>query len=140
MFFTVWYGVYQKSSEMLTYSSGGHPPAILISSARHGKSELKKLRTSGPIVGSDMAVRYEKKAQGIKIPSTLILFSDGVYELSTNDGAIWGLYNFLKFIEQSSPRKDFYSELILSNAQNLKSGKAFDDDFTILEIVFNGKK
>jgi PAS domain S-box-containing protein len=141
MFFTIWYGVYRKSSAMLTYSSGGHPPAILISSTPpHGTPELKKLRTSGPIVGSDMAVRYEKRTKKIQIPSSLILLSDGVYEFSTNDGAIWGFDNLLKLIEQSSPRKGFYSELILSNTQNLKSGKAFDDDFTILEIVFNDKK
>ena len=31
MFFTIWYGVYNKSKHYLTYSSGGHPPALLIS-------------------------------------------------------------------------------------------------------------
>lgn len=30
MFFTIWYGVYKKSTRELTYASGGHPPALLI--------------------------------------------------------------------------------------------------------------
>ena len=32
MFFTIWYGVYNTSSEELNYSSGGHPAALLFSS------------------------------------------------------------------------------------------------------------
>jgi sigma-B regulation protein RsbU (phosphoserine phosphatase) len=30
MFFTIWYGVYRKSTRELTYASGGHPPALLL--------------------------------------------------------------------------------------------------------------
>ncbi len=30
MFFTIWYGVYNCVSRVLTYASGGHPPALLI--------------------------------------------------------------------------------------------------------------
>ena len=30
MFFTIWYGVYNKSSRELVYASGGHPPALFI--------------------------------------------------------------------------------------------------------------
>ena len=29
MFFTIWYGIYNKRTKVLTYASGGHPPALL---------------------------------------------------------------------------------------------------------------
>ena len=31
LFFTLWYGVYQRSSRRLTYASAGHPPPLLLS-------------------------------------------------------------------------------------------------------------
>ncbi|MCF7765196.1 MAG: response regulator [Verrucomicrobia bacterium] len=30
LYFTIWYGVFQRSSRRLTYASGGHPPALLL--------------------------------------------------------------------------------------------------------------
>src|SRR5581483_6967327 len=30
MYFTIWYGVYDKEHRSLSYANGGHPPAILI--------------------------------------------------------------------------------------------------------------
>lgn len=29
MYFTIWYGVYNKEKRLLKYSSAGHPPALL---------------------------------------------------------------------------------------------------------------
>ena len=34
MYFTIWYGVYNRVSRVLTYASGGHPPALLIEDSR----------------------------------------------------------------------------------------------------------
>ena len=32
-FFTIWYGVYDRTSRKLSYASAGHPPAILLDDA-----------------------------------------------------------------------------------------------------------
>jgi sigma-B regulation protein RsbU (phosphoserine phosphatase) len=45
MFFTIWYGVYNKRTRELRYASGGHPPALLLSDKIAGKSEATLLRT-----------------------------------------------------------------------------------------------
>ena len=40
-YFTIWYGVYRKSTRQLTYTGGGHPPALLLSGpSRHGGEEM----------------------------------------------------------------------------------------------------
>ncbi|MBT8333422.1 MAG: PAS-domain containing protein, partial [Deltaproteobacteria bacterium] len=38
MFFTIWYGVYNKSTRELIYASGGHPPALFIDDTQEGDS------------------------------------------------------------------------------------------------------
>jgi sigma-B regulation protein RsbU (phosphoserine phosphatase) len=63
MFFTIWYGVYNKSSENLVYSSGGHPPALLIPDSSYKNTEMVQLRTPGFIVGGSPDVTYHKKTQ-----------------------------------------------------------------------------
>jgi sigma-B regulation protein RsbU (phosphoserine phosphatase) len=46
MYFTIWYGVYQPSTRMLTYASGGHPPAILIHPQQKQMTSLGELLDS----------------------------------------------------------------------------------------------
>jgi PAS domain S-box-containing protein len=45
MFFTIWYGVYNKSSGKMVYSSGGHPPALLFSRSVSNQIQMDQLRT-----------------------------------------------------------------------------------------------
>ena len=41
LYFTIWYGVYQKPTRQIDYSGGGHPPALLY----NGPSEPRKPRS-----------------------------------------------------------------------------------------------
>ncbi|MFN5748062.1 MAG: response regulator, partial [Pseudanabaena sp.] len=49
MYFTIWYGVYDKQTHQLLYSSAGHPPSVLISDEEIPK--IKLLKTSGLPIG-----------------------------------------------------------------------------------------
>jgi serine phosphatase RsbU (regulator of sigma subunit) len=40
MFFTIWYGVYNKSTRELTYASVGHPPALFLDKSHAGQFNL----------------------------------------------------------------------------------------------------
>jgi len=40
MFFTIWYGVYNKNSREFIYASGGHPPALLFDSSKSAVSPI----------------------------------------------------------------------------------------------------
>jgi sigma-B regulation protein RsbU (phosphoserine phosphatase) len=137
MFFTIWYGVYHKSSERLLYSSGGHPPAVLIPEVSHKNPEMVRLKTPGFIVGGTPDVTYHKKTQRIDRSSRLIVFSDGVYDITKADGSIWGFDKYLEFIARPSTKGKSCLDNLLHHVQDLNPKKAFDDDFTILEIVFS---
>ena len=44
-YFTIWYGVFNRSSYQLTYASAGHPPALLLSHSSDSSLEVKQLTT-----------------------------------------------------------------------------------------------
>ena len=52
LYFTIWYGVYQKATRRIDYSGGGHPPALLLSGPSSDEAVLEILESSGPMVGA----------------------------------------------------------------------------------------
>ena len=66
----------------------------------------------------------------------LINYEYGVYDITKADGSIWGLNEFLEFSVQSFNVDHSNLDRLLSYAQELSQEEEFDDDFTILEIVF----
>jgi PAS domain S-box-containing protein len=136
MFFTIWYGVYNISSHKLVYASGGHPPALLFSGSVSEHIQMDQLRTPNFIMGGKQDITYQRKIQEIHRPSRLYVFSDGVYDITKVDGSIWGFNEFLEFSVQSFNVDHSNLDRLLSYAQELAQEEEFDDDFTILEIVF----
>jgi len=137
MFFTIWYGVYSASSRQLIYASGGHPPALLFSGFSLGNAQVEQLRTPNFIIGGYPDTIYQSRIQEIRIPARLFVFSDGVFDITKNDGSIWGFNEFLEFMAQPSNADQSTLDNLLNYAQGLSQKGTFEDDFSILEIFFN---
>ncbi|MBF2019187.1 MAG: SpoIIE family protein phosphatase [Hydrococcus sp. C42_A2020_068] len=135
-YFTIWYGVYDRKKLQLTYSSAGHPPAILLSPNAQGKTIEQPLKTPGFPVGMFADAEYTDADCQIIQPSSLYLFSDGIYEIERPDGKIWGLKEFIKFLRiyHSMPRHNL--DLLLDYIQTWNTKKQFDDDLSIMQINF----
>jgi sigma-B regulation protein RsbU (phosphoserine phosphatase) len=132
MFFAIWYGVYNTSSEELIYSSGGHPPALLFANPRSTDSNVVLLRTPDFIVGGSPDVRYHNEIQKINRPASLFVFSDGVFEVTKADGSVRSLGEFVQSMGESKLSLD----RVLEDARKLAHNNVFDDDFTILKVDF----
>jgi serine phosphatase RsbU (regulator of sigma subunit)/HAMP domain-containing protein len=136
MFFTIWYGVYTKSTRTLSYASGGHPPALLISASEKQRFEMIPLRTKNNVIGAMPNVTYHNKKQLIPANSHLFIFSDGVYEHRRTDGSMWRLDEFSDFMFSLSIENRSKLERLHCHAKELCVEKSFEDDFTILEVAF----
>jgi len=134
MYFTMWYGVYNKQTHKLVYASGGHPPAVLISNEEIPK--IKLLKTAGLPIGMMPDVNYQEQTCEIDTSSRLYLFSDGVYEISQEDDHIWGLNalidTFIRIHSDHSSR----IENILTCVKSAANNRPFDDDLSLLEVEF----
>ncbi len=136
MFFTIWYGVYTKSTRTLSYASGGHPPALLFSASKKQRFEMIPLRTKNNVIGAMPNVTYQNKKQLIHANSNLFIFSDGVYEHRKKDGSMWRFDEFSEFMFGLSPKSRSKWERLHCHAKELCVEKNFEDDFTILEVAF----
>jgi phosphoserine phosphatase RsbU/P len=138
MFFTIWYGVYNKQSRDLIYSSGGHPPALLLTGNEANDCSKKELKTSGLVIGAMPRTQFFYDIVKVGNYGKLYIFSDGVYEIYKQDGSMMQLEEFLEEITKlsSKPSTDQLKE-ILAFAEKINNQKAFADDYSILEICFH---
>mgnify|MGYP001025899752 CR=1 FL=1 len=85
-YFTVWYGVYDRRSRVLTYASAGHPAAVLWQ-----EQEMAVLPGQGLPVGMFPEATYQTHTRVIPPRAKLYLFSDGAYEIPVEPrGHLWG--------------------------------------------------
>ena len=137
MYFSIWYGVYNKSRSMLSYASGGHPPALLLDSDK----KESYLTSKNILIGVEKDYEFkEEKLEVIKL-SKLYIFSDGVFEILKSDRKRWTLEEFYKFLISSSKKNEeegTSNEMddAYNHAIKLRKGRKLRDDFSILKVSF----
>lgn len=132
MYFTIWYGVYNRHSANLRYATGGHPPALLYAA---GNPEPQQLVTPSMPIGTMPDMPYKVKDVQVEDGSRLYVFSDGVYEVQINDEEMT-LDEFIPLL--SSPIDDPKGLLsIRDEVAKLQGSDQFEDDFSLVEIQFN---
>jgi len=136
MFFTIWYGVYNKELSELTFANGGHPPPIAITGESPEKVETVLLDAEGLIIGGMPGQEYEKSKIKLKALTWLYLYSDGIYEVTRSDGSMLRLDDFIKIVrrlfdkDRSSPRE------IIEEIRRIQGSDVFDDDVSLMEVRF----
>jgi sigma-B regulation protein RsbU (phosphoserine phosphatase) len=132
-YFTLWYGVYERSTRKLTYSSGGHPPALLF---EPGAVAAKKLAVRGMVVGGMPNSRYPSQSCEIPVGSRLFLFCDGAYELTLPDGRIYTLNEFAALLGQLPADAPVDLDAIVAQIRQLRGFCELEDDLSLIAIQF----
>lgn len=136
MFFTIWYGVYDKETQQILYASGGHPPAILMTGPSSDKLTLHQLKTPGIVIGAFPDANFENSSCQIETCNRLFVFSDGVFEILKQNGEMmtFNEFNdlFLKIPKNDSSELTF----IVDQVQNISGKTTFVDDFSLLQATF----
>jgi len=132
MYFTLWYGVYDKSQRQIRYASAGHPPALLFA---RGSAEPLQLQTPGLMIGAMPDAEYAADSCAVEPGSSLYVISDGVYEIELPSGATATLGDL---IQNMSTFPDDNLDRVVASAQAMRRPDriAFDDDFSILKLTF----
>jgi sigma-B regulation protein RsbU (phosphoserine phosphatase) len=137
MFFTIWYGVYNIPKREIVYSSGGHPPAVLITGPTASEVRIHELRTPGLVIGGMPKVEFSGAACRLDKYAKLYLFSDGVYEIGRENGETFSLQEFIQFLREPSSPEEEDLDRIVRVTRELNGPGSFADDFSILEIKFD---
>jgi sigma-B regulation protein RsbU (phosphoserine phosphatase) len=137
MFFTMWYGIYNKDTSMLTYSSAGHPPALMFTAKRNDiEKSMGKLMTRNYVIGGILDNTYKEASQHIPAGTSIYTFSDGVYEIKKPDGSMLKFIDFEKLlinqlVESGKTLDYFYNYCLEVNSKN-----SYEDDYTMIKITF----
>ncbi|ELR98478.1 SpoIIE family protein phosphatase [Gloeocapsa sp. PCC 73106] len=134
-YFTIWYGVYNLRKNRLTYSSAGHPPAILIYTNHQGLIQEKRLTTQGFAIGFFPSAEYREEICYISAQSKLYIFSDGIYEIEQSQGVLWGLEEFILTLKNHYNSQQNLDEL-LEEVRLINAKDDFADDLSIIQIDF----
>ena len=136
-YFTIWYAVYNRVKRQLVYSSAGHPPALLLSGRSDSFIQVKRLKTPSLPAGMFPDADYIDECCEIVEPSTLYIFSDGIYEINQSDGTIWGLDPFVQLLTECRSKNTRDLDQILEAIKAVNPKDYFDDDLSLLEINFD---
>lgn len=134
MYFTIWYGIFHKPTRTLRYSSGGHPPALLYDPA---SQTLEQLRTPGLVIGCMEGAIYQEKSVSVPQNARLLVFSDGVYEITREDGSLVTLEEFADSLKAGLSRTESVVGEAFAHAQQLQRAEILDDDFSLVDIRFD---
>lgn len=134
MFFTIWYGVYARTTRRLRFCSAGHPPAILLTADRRTQVPLA---TPNLIAGAFSDISF--RAAGVDVPpgAWLYLFSDGAYETADADGKRRGLADFIPLLSAPPAAASDEARRLYDAAIRTTAGGTLDDDFSMLVIRFD---
>jgi PAS domain S-box-containing protein len=136
-YLTIWYGVYERSSRTLSYASGGHPPALLASSAGHGRTDVTQLATTGFPVGMFNDGEFISATTIVAPGSQLLLYSDGAYELPTPDDSTWSLDDLVGLFAQLAQSPDWSLDTLLDQLKAHAKNRYLDDDCSLVRMTFS---
>jgi serine phosphatase RsbU (regulator of sigma subunit) len=131
-FVTAFLGRLDSAGGVFTYSSAGHPPALLF---RPGTGEVLELRTAGRALGWFKSAAYREENAGLQKGDRLVLYTDGVTECMDRDGIMFGDEGLKKVIrENAGASPGEFAGALLEALRLHARGVAFDDDITLLVV------
>ncbi len=141
MTFTMWYGVFHRLKRAITYSSAGHPPALLLlPRGEGGEAEYRELSAEGLIVGGLEDAAYESQRTEIGDGAAkLYVFSDGVFELPLADERMWTFEEFTAAVRFTQSMENGETGYLLERARSLCAAERLPDDYAMLRFTFNPK-
>lgn len=137
MFVTVWLGILDISTGMLTAANAGHEYPIL--KKPDGKYELIKDK-HGFVIGGMEDIRYSNYEIQMEPGTILFLYTDGLPEAEDADENMFGVNRVIKALNQqpdAAPRQVLSNMAAAVNAF-VKDTEQFDD-LTMLCIEYKGK-
>jgi len=138
MFFTMWYGVYDRQRRSLRWAGGGHPPALLIppASAAFKKPAPAALDSDNPLLGAIEGLGFSSREIDVRPESTLYLFSDGAYEITRPDGSMGTLDRFQELLASRPGGGETSLDSVVEQIRTLAGGVDLADDLSILAVKF----
>jgi sigma-B regulation protein RsbU (phosphoserine phosphatase) len=134
MYFTLWYGVFQRSTRILKFATGGHPPALLVSSV-DGQPRVKELITPQMVIGGMPDLTYKMDSCVVPPDGRLFIFSDGTYEIRKHGQPdMLTLEDYAQYLAKMTRGSSYSLDDLIADLRKVQGHDAFEDDFSIFHV------
>ncbi|MES0884491.1 PP2C family protein-serine/threonine phosphatase [Roseibium sp. SCP14] len=133
MFFTIWYGVYQRSTGCLSYASGGHPAAILLRPATEGLQITSLGTPDGMVIGALPDMPFEGGTFQMHSGDKLLVISDGTYEIEDEKGVT---LTWDQLADRARATETGIPQAIYDWLATFQENAPLPDDFSMMEFTF----
>jgi phosphoserine phosphatase RsbU/P len=137
LFFTIWYGVFNRTDRTLRYAGGGHPPALLID---HSRKAMSLKDAEGLAIGFFPDAKYDPAGVPVSPGSRVYVFSDGCYEIQRSDGEVWtdvwSMEETAQYLKNVRPDDLHQLNALYEHLVGVQGGEHLEDDFSILCATF----
>jgi len=118
------------SKRTIEYATAGHPPQLLLRS----DGEIEGLATSGIALGLGLESKDRQTGCTTYAPGdTLLMFTDGVFEVRAPNGRIWGEESLRSlFVSLSRSAPSIVVAEILREAAGFRGVRTFEDDVSLM--------
>ena len=130
LYFTLWYGVYDRRTRRLRHASAGHPPALLLRESL----PPQQLMSTNLFIGGFPKVDYGAAETDVPANSRVYLFSDGVYEVERPDGTMWSFEELQDYLSRPVAEPGAEIEALYKTLQEMHAHDVLDDDFSLLRV------
>lgn len=129
IFVTACYLVADLSTGELIFANAGHPRPILVRADRSGPLEGK----GGPVLGLFDEAVYERCVCQLSPRDTLLIFTDGLFEVESAEDEIYDYSRLLGAVEsrRGLPMKDL-CQGIIEEVQQFSANREFSDDVCLV--------
>jgi len=133
MFVTVFYGILNLTSGIVTYANGGHLPPYKISK----NGTVTAIDTTGNLaLGLLESAVYESKSIHLQPGDCLVLFSDGITEAQGAHHLEFGEERLMHSLNQPIKSAQDTAQAILTDVKTFCAGRTQSDDMTVLVLHF----
>ena len=130
-YFTLWYGVYNIHTRMLSFISAGHPPAL-----KEYKGEVTKLENDNFIIGGLPEFNFTATSVKMEESCNLYIFSDGAYEIQLGNDKMWELDDMKDYLMPRITEDGAEMDELYKHACELQNTEVLDDDYSIMQLIF----
>jgi sigma-B regulation protein RsbU (phosphoserine phosphatase) len=125
---TFYFGVFDESTGLLTYTNAGHLPPILVS-----RGKASRLDVNGTVVGAFARAPYDESRVELRAGDLLVCFTDGISEPENAYGEMFGEDRLADLVCRNADRDDAHIVTTVMDAvEQWTGGGEQQDDMTIL--------
>lgn len=136
MFFTIWYGVYNRVTRKLSFSGGGHPPPLLISDPRGTGAPadlvIEELQCPGPPIGVAPGEEFETLHTTVPPDASLFVYSDGAIEIWVDPDNLWGIEGLTTFLRDHARSDPKCLHNLHQFVMKMSKSDILNDDFSVI--------